>query len=81
MHCHTMSASRPEDAAGNAEHAGNEHDAAVAIPPPARVSAGAHVSSMAQYRAMYERSLASPTEFWGEAAREHLSWFRDFTEV
>lgn len=69
------------DAAGSLEHAGNEHDAAVAIPPPSRVSDGAHVSSMAQYQAMYDLSLASPTEFWGEAARAHLSWFRDFTEV
>jgi len=30
---------------------------------------------------MYERSIADPTGFWGEAARSNLTWFRDFKEV
>lgn len=73
--------SKIEDISGNAEHAGNEHDSVKAVMPPARVSEGAHVSSFEQYKAIYERSIKHPQEFWAEAAREHLSWFRDFTEV
>ena len=39
-------------------------------PPPPAASAGAHVSSLEQYREMYERSLADPEGFWGELASE-----------
>lgn len=74
-------ASKVEDVSGNADHPGNEHDDVKAVMPPARVSQGAHVSSFEQYKAMYEHSIKNPTEFWASAAREHLSWFRDFTEV
>ena len=72
---------RPDDAAGNAEHPGNEHDDVKAVPPPARVSEGAHISSFAQYQEVYKRSIEQPEAFWAAAAREHLAWFRDFTEV
>ena len=58
-----------------------EVDAAVAIPPPARVSEGAHISTLEEYRALYARSIACPNDFWAEMARKHLHWFRDFTEV
>lgn len=49
--------------------------------PPAHVSAGAHVSSLESYKALYGRSIADPKGFWGEMARTNLTWFRDFTEV
>ena len=62
-------------------NSGSEMDGAVAIPPPARVSEGAHVPTMAAYREMYDRSIADPTAFWAEQARANLTWFRDFTEV
>ena len=56
-------------------------DDAVAVAPPSRVSEGAHISSMAEYRALYDRSMKDPNEFWADMARKHLHWFRDFTEV
>lgn len=62
-------------------HGGNEMDAAPAYPPPARVSAGAHVSTLAQYNEMYARSINTPHQFWADMARTNLTWFRDFTEV
>ena len=40
-------------------------------PPPPAASEGAHVSSLAQYRAMHARSLADPEAFWGELAAEY----------
>ena len=39
--------------------------------PPLSVSSIAHISSMEQYREMYERSINSPDEFWAEQA-EHF---------
>jgi acetyl-CoA synthetase len=59
----------------------NEVDHAPVFPPPSNVSSGAHVSSMEQYRAMYERSIADPEAFWAEMARENITWFRDFSDV
>lgn len=39
-------------------------------PPSERARAGAHVSSLEQYRTMHARSLADPEGFWGELAAE-----------
>ncbi|TVQ61550.1 MAG: hypothetical protein EA379_06340, partial [Phycisphaerales bacterium] len=44
------------------------------FPPDAAFSEGAHVGSMADYRARYARSIEDPEAFWAEAA-ESLSWF------
>jgi acetyl-CoA synthetase len=48
---------------------------------PARVSRGAHVGSMSQYAAMYERSLNDADAFWREQAAEHIEFFAPFTAV
>ncbi len=53
---------------------------AVVYPPPAAL-AGAHIDSLAKYKAMHERSIKDPNGFWGEMAKENLTWFRDFKEV
>jgi len=45
------------------------------IPPSAELAAHAHVSSMEQYREMYQRSLDDPEGFWGEQA-ERLTWMK-----
>lgn len=45
------------------------------------VAPNAHVKGMAEYERMYKRSLEEPAAFWGELAREHLSWFRDFDQT
>lgn len=70
-----------EDIELGSSSAGNDMDAVRPVNPPERVSAGAHISSMEQYKQMHERSLKEPEAFWAEMARNHLSWFRDFTEV
>ncbi len=44
------------------------------FPPDEEFASKAHVSSLAQYREMYERSLREPDAFWSEAAAE-LHWF------
>ena len=52
-------------------------DANSVFSPPADASQRAHISSMDQYRAMYERSIADPDAFWAEIADEfywHKKW-------
>jgi len=48
--------------------------------PPAEFAAKAHVKSLAEYEAMYRRSVENPEAFWGEAAGE-LEWFAPWTKV
>jgi len=51
--------------------------------PPSAASVGASkwlVSSMDEYRAMYERSIRDPDEFFGEAASQ-LHWFERWETV
>ena len=52
---------------------------AKAVPPPARVSAGAHFASLEAYRAEYAASVADPAAWWAKQARETLDWFRPFS--
>ncbi|WP_172332779.1 acetate--CoA ligase [Mangrovicoccus sp. HB161399] len=49
-------------------------------PPSAEVAASALVNE-AQYLEMYERSIADPEGFWGDAARERLDWIKPFGKV
>jgi len=51
------------------------------FPPPARFAERAHVSSEEQYRQMRERAAADPEGFWGELARELISWRQPFRTV
>ena len=43
-------------------------------PVPAEVAARAHIDETG-YQALYRQSLEHPEEFWGEQARELVSWF------
>ena len=36
----------------------------------------AHIRSRQDYDALYRRSIEDPDGFWGEAADEHLDWFK-----
>ena len=45
------------------------------FPPPAEVSARAHIKSFKQYQEMYDRSIKDPEGFWLEQA-ELLDWFK-----
>ncbi len=49
------------------------------FPPPERVSKNAHVSSDAQYKQMWEKSISDPDGFWLEQAKS-LAWFKEPTE-
>ena len=44
-------------------------------------SGDAHVSSIEEYRTLYERSVADPDAFWADQARERLTWERQFDRV
>ncbi|MBE0611973.1 MAG: acetate--CoA ligase, partial [Dehalococcoidia bacterium] len=49
--------------------------------PPARVSEGALVSTMAEYEALYRRSIDDRDAFWSEMANKHITWMAPFTSV
>jgi acetyl-CoA synthetase len=50
------------------------------FPPPPEFSAQAHIKSLAQYEALYKRSIEDPEGFWAEAAKE-LHWFKKWDKV
>jgi len=50
------------------------------FPPPAEFAAKAHIKSLADYEALYRRSVDDPETFWAEAAAE-LDWFAPWTQV
>lgn len=50
-------------------------------PPPPEFAARAHVKSLDEYRALYDRARSNPSEFWGELASSELSWFEKWTSV
>ena len=50
------------------------------FPPPAEFSAKAHIKSLAEYEALYKRSIDDPEGFWAEAAGE-LDWFKKWDKV
>jgi len=51
------------------------------FPPKAEFSQLAHIKSLAHYRELYQQSIASPEEFWGQRAKEELVWFKPWTTV
>jgi len=59
----------------------HETDVAPIYPVPVDIQKNAYINSMSQYKQLYDRSIKDPQGFWGDMARENLSWFRDFKEV
>jgi acetyl-CoA synthetase len=55
----------------------NEHRL---FPPPAEFSKKAHISSLEQYQALWNRAKDDPEGFWGEQAKA-LHWFSPWTKV
>ncbi|MHC4741226.1 MAG: acetate--CoA ligase [Planctomycetota bacterium] len=49
------------------------------FPPPAKLQANAHVSSMEQYQEMWDKSIDDPDGFWLEQAKS-LTWFKEPTK-
>jgi acetyl-CoA synthetase len=50
------------------------------FPPPAEFAAKAHIKSLAEYEALYKRSVDDPEGFWAEVAGE-LDWFTPWAKV
>jgi acetyl-CoA synthetase len=50
------------------------------FPPPESFAQAAHISSLGEYRRMYDRSLKDPEGFWAEQAGT-LTWSRKWTQV
>ena len=48
------------------------------FPPPEEFKAQAHISSEAEYEALWNRAKDDPEGFWGELGREHLDWSKPF---
>jgi len=46
------------------------------FPPPAELTAKAHVKSMQQYDEMFKRSVEDPDGFWLEQAERYVTWIR-----
>jgi acetyl-CoA synthetase len=40
-----------------------------------------HLAGLEEYQKLYKESITQPDKFWGERARELLSWSRDFETV
>ena len=49
--------------------------------PSKEFSRRARVSSMAQYRKLYEESIRRPEQFWARQAKEELVWFKPWKKV
>jgi acetyl-CoA synthetase len=41
----------------------------------------AYINSLEQYEDMYKRSLEDVDNFWGDAAREYITWYKEFDSV
>ncbi len=50
------------------------------FPPAADFVAAAHINSLDEYRALYEKSIQHPEQFWGEIAEQH-HWFKKWDKV
>ncbi|TAN40968.1 MAG: acetate--CoA ligase [Nitrospirae bacterium] len=51
------------------------------FPPSKEFSAKAHIKSLAEYEALYKRSVEDPEGFWGEMAEKNLTWFKKWDKV
>jgi acetyl-CoA synthetase len=52
-----------------------------AFPPSPEFSKEAHIKSMAEYEAMYKRSVEDPDGFWGDLAEKELTWYKKWDKV
>jgi len=51
------------------------------VEPAEWVRAKAHLSSMDEYQAMYDRSVNDPEGFWADQAEEYLHWHKKWDKV
>ena len=50
------------------------------FPPPEPIASEAHITDLAEYEAMWQRSIEDPAGFWAEIAEE-FEWYRKWDEV
>ncbi|WP_353686352.1 acetate--CoA ligase [Thermodesulfovibrio sp. 3462-1] len=51
------------------------------FPPPKEISEKAYIKSMAEYEAIYKRSVEDPEGFWAEIAEQNISWYKKWDKV
>ncbi|GAB4159305.1 MAG: acetate--CoA ligase [Planctomycetaceae bacterium] len=51
------------------------------FPPPSEFQSQAHINSDEQYQAMWQQAKDDPATFWGDLARENLTWMKPFDTV
>ena len=61
--------------------ADSKFDAIPVYTPPAKFSANAHVKSLDEYRATYDRSVSDPEGFWAEQAEQRITWIEKWHTV
>ncbi len=49
--------------------------------PPAEFSEKAHIKSLEEYQALYDKAKADPQAFWAELATKELDWFQKWDAV
>ncbi len=49
--------------------------------PSKEFAAHANIKSIAEYRKLYQESVASPEKFWGKQAKAELVWFKTWNKV
>src|SRR5437016_1007777 len=49
--------------------------------PRKEFAESARISSLAQYRKLYNQSIKAPEKFWGKQARNELVWFKPWKKV
>jgi acetyl-CoA synthetase len=49
--------------------------------PPAEFSQKAHIKSLEEYQALYDKAKADPQAFWAELATQELDWFQNWDTV
>ncbi|WP_293339271.1 acetate--CoA ligase [Microcoleus sp. CAWBG58] len=51
------------------------------FPPTAEFSQKAHIKSLEEYQALYDKAKADPQAFWAELATQELDWFQKWDAV
>jgi acetyl-CoA synthetase len=49
--------------------------------PPESIVKKAYIKSMDDYKKLYKRSIEDPNGFWGDVAKEYVTWFKEWDKV
>ncbi len=73
-----MAASKSPNVSANIESMSREKRV---FPPPKTFSKRARITSLAQYRKLYDESIRDPEKFWARQAKAELAWFKPWKHV